>query len=232
MNKNVTLGLVVVVIAVIGIGYYLTRGSDRDQAQEPTAVEDVVPATEEVAEEGAEEAASATAAADATVEAASEEQPAAEETAAVSEESADEPVVEEAAAVSEESADEPVVEETAAVDPAAQRVAAADANAGEAFANQVCAGCHTFVDGGGTLVGPNLYGIVGDTKGSRDFEYSETLAGLGGTWSYADLDAFLTDPAAFAAGNSMPFPGIDAEEDRANVISYLRSNDGDPEALP
>ncbi|MCZ6605866.1 MAG: c-type cytochrome [Alphaproteobacteria bacterium] len=127
------------------------------------------------------------------------------------------------------------VEEKVAVEDApslAARIAAGDAAAGEAKA-AMCMGCHTADLGGGTRVGPNLYGIVGDTVADRDgFSYSDALNGVGGAWTYEALDGFLADPAGFAPGTRMTFAGVSNAQDRINIIAWLRGLDDTPEPLP
>ncbi len=87
-----------------------------------------------------------------------------------------------------------------------------------------CATCHTFDVGGGNKVGPNLWGIVGSAKGSRaGYKYSAALAGAGGTWTEADLDAYSTNPRAFLPGTKMTFAGIKREKDRANLVAFLKT---------
>ena len=39
----------------------------------------------------------------------------------------------------------------------------------------------------------------------------------------ATLDAWLTNPRAFAAGNKMTFAGLSNPQDRADVIAYLKA---------
>ncbi|HLN22742.1 MAG TPA: cytochrome c family protein, partial [Patescibacteria group bacterium] len=132
------------------------------------------------------------------------------------------------AAVAPKAAPQPAASEPAAAAasperPLAQRLASASAEKGQEVTKK-CASCHTFTDGGGTRVGPNLYGVVGRPKGSMaGFAYSDAVKGLGGTWTYEDLDKFLTKPSAFAPGTKMGFPGLPSGDDRANAIAYLRS---------
>ena len=64
------------------------------------------------------------------------------------------------------------------------------------------------------------------------FKYSDALKGLGGDWSYQDLDAFLVSPKAFAKGTKMSFKGLSKAKDRAAVIAYLRSLSDQPKPLP
>lgn len=107
--------------------------------------------------------------------------------------------------------------------PLPQRLAAASVEKGQASAKK-CLSCHTFDQGGGIKVGPNLFGVVGRPKGSfPGFAYSDGLKKLGGAWTYEDLDKFLTKPSAFAQGTKMTFAGLPDGTERADVIAYLHS---------
>ena len=63
-------------------------------------------------------------------------------------------------------------------------------------------------------------------KGIDDFGYTAALQSVGGTWTCARLDRWLTNPAAFAPGTSMHFPGLRDGLTRADVIAYLYANGG------
>lgn len=111
-------------------------------------------------------------------------------------------------------------------------LAAADVDAGEK-STKGCKACHTLTKGGKDGIGPNLWDIVGRAKASVEgYKYSKVLKGLGGTWGYDDLNAFLTKPSAYAKGNKMSWPGERSDKKRANLIAYLRTLSDTPMALP
>jgi cytochrome c len=96
-----------------------------------------------------------------------------------------------------------------------------------------CGACHTFEKDGPNRVGPNLYGIVGDKKGEgRGFNFSAAMKAKGGTWSYDDLNQFISNPKGFVPGTAMGFAGIQKDSERADVIDYLHTLSDSPVALP
>ncbi|MBW2244263.1 MAG: FAD-dependent oxidoreductase [Deltaproteobacteria bacterium] len=98
------------------------------------------------------------------------------------------------------------------------------AHSSEPVAFQQCAACHPTDASGNAGVGPNLRGIVDRKVGSdSSFRYSDAIRGRDHTWTDAELDAFLTDPATYAPGTKMPFGGLKNSRDRAAVIRFLRS---------
>lgn len=111
------------------------------------------------------------------------------------------------------------------------RLAAANADAGLAVRPR-CATCHTFEQNGPNRVGPNLWNVVGRDKGSLPgFQYSEAMLNAPGTWTFAELDAFLIAPAQHTPGTRMNFPGMPSATDRANLIAYLRTLSTNPVPL-
>ena len=111
-------------------------------------------------------------------------------------------------------------------------LASADAGDGRKIFRK-CKACHTADKGGRHKVGPNLWDVVGRAKaGAGGYRFSGVLAGLGGTWTFADLDAFLAKPKAFAPGTRMTFAGVRKAADRAALIAYLRSLSDSPKPLP
>lgn len=116
--------------------------------------------------------------------------------------------------------------------PLATLLAAADPARGEAvFAK--CASCHTINQGGANGIGPNLYGVMGASIGGHapGFAYSDALTSHGGSWDFANMDAWLKSPKAFASGTKMTFAGLSKPEDRANIIVYM-NNQGSNLPLP
>lgn len=108
--------------------------------------------------------------------------------------------------------------------PLPNLLAAADVEKGKAvFAK--CAACHTDNQGGANGIGPNLYAVVGDEigHGRGGFAFSDVLKNHGGSWTFENLDQWLTSPRKFANGTKMSFAGLSSPEDRANLMVYLNA---------
>jgi len=118
-------------------------------------------------------------------------------------------------------------------EPIEKLLQTASVEKGQAAA-KVCQTCHTFEKNGPNHVGPNLWGIVGDKRGvdRHGFDFSAAMKAKGGTWTYDDLNQFLTKPQAFIPGTKMGFAGIQKDSQRADVIAYLRTLSDNPEPLP
>ncbi|GHE96441.1 cytochrome c [Aliiroseovarius zhejiangensis] len=109
--------------------------------------------------------------------------------------------------------------------PFADLLAAADPAKGEKVWGK-CRACHKLEDGANGT-GPHLYGIVDrQIANVADFNYSDALAGLDGSWTADELNEWLANPKAYAPGNKMTYAGLKKEEDRANLIAYLQTIGG------
>lgn len=88
-----------------------------------------------------------------------------------------------------------------------------------------CAACHTVEQGGANGIGPNLYAVMGAGIGNHvpGYAYSDALVGVGGTWNWETMDAWLKNPRGFADGTKMSFAGLPKIEDRAAVAMYMNS---------
>ncbi len=113
------------------------------------------------------------------------------------------------------------------------RLATASAPHGGQLAGSLCAACHGFDKGGAAQVGPNLFGVAGRAVAAvADYEYSPALKQVGGRWTPARLDAWLTRPQGFAPGTRMGFAGITDGAARADVVAYLVSLSDTASAAP
>ena len=106
----------------------------------------------------------------------------------------------------------------------AHALPAGDAAKGEATFNDVCTQCHTI---GGVAAGPNLAGVVGRKAGaSPDYPYTAAMKGSGLTWTPANLERYLANPAAVVPGTAMTGVSVASAADRANIVAYLATQKG------
>lgn len=127
--------------------------------------------------------------------------------------------------------------------PVASAAAAGDAEKGEKVFRK-CQACHAVGEGARNKVGPHLNDVIGRTAGSlEDFKYSKAMIGAGEegiVWDEESLSAYLEKPRGFIKGNRMAFAGLRKEDERADVIAYLKTfsegaepaAEAEPEAEP
>lgn len=114
-------------------------------------------------------------------------------------------------------------------------IPAADLAKGEKIAKK-CVSCHSFEQGGANKTGPNMWGIMGSKPGTRvaSYNYSDAMKSFGSdhVWDYETMYAFLENPKGIVKGTSMAYAGIRKQDQRIQLIAYLRSLSGSPIAIP
>jgi len=110
-----------------------------------------------------------------------------------------------------------------ALSPAA--LAEGDPAAGEKLFKK-CKTCHEVGAEAKNKVGPLLNGVAGSSAGSVEgYKYSDAFEAKkaeGLVWSDENLDAYLAKPKDFIPKTKMTFPGLRKEQERADMIAYLK----------
>jgi len=102
-------------------------------------------------------------------------------------------------------------------------VPAGDATKGAKLFKAKCAQCHTVNQGGASKQGPNLYGFLGRQSGqAAGYEFSSANKNSGIIWSDKHLWEYLVNPKTYIPGTKMVFAGIKKENERADIIAYLK----------
>lgn len=90
-----------------------------------------------------------------------------------------------------------------------------------------CRACHKVGPGANNAVGPPLNGIVGRKAGTMEgFKYSaanQAAGEKGLVWTEEVLMTYLENPLKFMPGTLMAFAGLKDEQDRKDVIAYLKT---------
>ncbi len=89
-----------------------------------------------------------------------------------------------------------------------------------------CRSCHEVGPDAKNKLGPLLNGVIGRQAGTiEDFKYSpanQEAGGKGLVWTEEKLLKYLEDPRAFMPGTIMAFAGLKDEQDRRDLIAYLK----------
>jgi cytochrome c len=89
-----------------------------------------------------------------------------------------------------------------------------------------CMACHA-VNDKANKVGPHLVGIVGRPVASVEgYSYSEAMKAYAATaavWDEAALLAYIENPKALVAKTKMAFAGLKKEDERADLIAFLKT---------
>ena len=117
--------------------------------------------------------------------------------------------------------------------PIGPKLASANVEHGKELFQKLCFTCHTIDKGGVNKVGPNQWNLVGRKKASEPgFSYSSGMQAMGGEWTYEDINHMIFKPLAFVKGTKMAFAGVPKEQDRADIIAYLRTMNDSPPPMP
>jgi cytochrome c len=108
---------------------------------------------------------------------------------------------------------------------AANAQAAGDAAKGEkVFAK--CKACHV-VDAETNRVGPHLKGLIGRNVASVDkYKYSEAMLEFAKTnpvWTDELFLKYIENPRGMIPKTKMVFPGLKKEDERADILAYLKT---------
>ena len=83
-----------------------------------------------------------------------------------------------------------------------------------------CGICHKPAS---SVAAPSLLGVAGaKIAGRSDFAYSPALKAKRGTWTNANLEAFLKAPMTFAPGTRMA-TSVASDDARAAIVAYLHT---------
>ena len=96
-----------------------------------------------------------------------------------------------------------------------------------------CGSCHNYKKDSKSKIGPSLWNIINQPKGNATgFAYSKALIEFGGNWNYEELNNFLYNPKEYIKGTKMNFVGLKKNQDRADLILWLRQLSDNPIPLP
>jgi len=92
-----------------------------------------------------------------------------------------------------------------------------------------CKACHSIAKGGSNKIGPALWGVLGRKAGSlSDYKYSKAMTGFGKSWSFEEMNGFLTKPKEWVKGTKMSYAGLKNAKERAALILYMNENTDNP----
>ncbi len=99
--------------------------------------------------------------------------------------------------------------------------------------SQRCQQCHDLAKGGSDKIGPNLWGIVSRPRASRtSFSYSSAMSASHDPWTFDKLFVYLKSPATMVPGTKMSFAGLSSDQDRLDLLAYLRTLSDSPAPIP
>ncbi len=118
---------------------------------------------------------------------------------------------------------------------ASQAEVGGDAKNGETLFRQ-CSGCHEVGQDATDRIGPHLNNIFDRPAGAVEgFRYSsgfQRAASGGLVWNYETLDDFIENPRRLVSNTRMSFRGFSEQQDRDDVLAYLRQFSASPGNIP
>jgi cytochrome c len=110
-----------------------------------------------------------------------------------------------------------------------------DPERGEELFRQ-CSSCHQVGQGAVDRIGPQLNHIFDRAAGEAEgFRYSagfQRAAAGGLVWTYDTLDSFIENPRVLVSNTRMSFRGIAEQQDRDDLLAYLRLFSSSPANIP
>ncbi len=93
-----------------------------------------------------------------------------------------------------------------------------------------CMTCHV-LEPGKKKTGPSLWGIFGRVSGTEEgFNYSKAMKEAEITWTEETISAYIENPRKYIPRNKMAFPGVRKEQERVDLMCFLKENTMDPDA--
>ncbi|MET0483226.1 MAG: cytochrome c family protein [Aestuariivirgaceae bacterium] len=117
--------------------------------------------------------------------------------------------------------------------PIAELLKTASPEKGQTVA-KACAACHDLTKANANKVGPGLWNVVDRPIASHPgFAYSDAMkAKSADKWTYDHLNGFLHNPKGYVPGTKMTYAGVTRDDQRADLIAYLRTLADSPQPLP
>ena len=85
-----------------------------------------------------------------------------------------------------------------------------------------CKACHVF-NTETNKIGPHLGDVFGRKAGSvADYKYSTAMKNYGVVWNEETLNVYLENPKGVVKGTKMSYAGVKKDDQRADLIAYLK----------
>ena len=104
-------------------------------------------------------------------------------------------------------------------------IPAGDASKGQKMFDTQCASCHSISSStdDANSAAPNLGSVFNRQIAKNSFPYSNAFKKNKFAWDEKQLFNYLKAPGKFIPGNKMAFAGIAGDQDRADLVAYLKT---------